>query len=76
MAHGPAYHGSILLFDMALIVLDRRAPARKGQVFLLTIRDQLLIEKFRAAIGVNAKPRETERACEPAQARPARRQHF
>ena len=40
---------------MALIVLDRRSPAHKGEVFLLTIRDQLLIEELRAAIGVNAQ---------------------
>ena len=40
---------------MALIVLDRWAPARKGEVFLLTIGDQLLIEELRAAIGVNAQ---------------------
>src|SRR5437764_1154772 len=71
MAHRLAHHGSIFLLDMALIVLDRRASARKGEVFLLTIGDQFLIEELRAAIGVNAKPRETGRACGPARAQRA-----
>ena len=55
MSHRLAHHGSIFLLDMALIVLDRRASARKGEVFLLTIGDQFLIEELRAAIGVNAQ---------------------
>src|SRR2546422_3454205 len=40
---------------MALVIFDPWAPACKSQLFLFTIRDQLRIEKFRAAIGVNAQ---------------------
>ena len=53
-AHRLAYHGSILLLNMALVVLDPWAPTCKSQVFLFTIREQFLIEELRAAIGVNA----------------------
>jgi len=46
---------------MALVIFDPWAPACKGQLFLFTIRDQLLIEKFRATIGVNAQEGEREK---------------
>ncbi len=53
--HGLAHHRSILLLHMGLIIFDPRAPTRKGQLVLFTIRDHVLIEELRAAIGVNAQ---------------------
>jgi hypothetical protein len=50
-----AYHGSVLLLDMALIVFDPWAPAREGQLFLFTIAYYLRIEELGAAIGVNTE---------------------
>ena len=59
-AHSLTHHGSILLFDVTLVIFDPRSPARKGQLFPLTIRDQFLIEELRAAIGIKAQQRKRE----------------
>jgi hypothetical protein len=59
--HRLAHHGSILLFDMALIVLYRRTPSCEGQVLLLTIRNQFLVKELRTVIGINAEQRKGEK---------------
>ena len=59
--HRLAHHGSILLFDMALIVLDRRTPPCEGQVLLLTVLNQFLVKELRTAIGINAEQKKGKR---------------
>src|SRR5579875_2677492 len=47
----------ILLLNETLVVLQRGAPSCEGELFLLTIREQQVIDKLSPIVGVHPQKR-------------------
>jgi hypothetical protein len=58
MADKWANHRSILLFDVALVILALWTASGEGEVFSLTISEDDFVDKLFPVVGINAQDRE------------------
>lgn len=49
-----SHHSPVLLFDITVIILFRRSRPGEGDLFFLTVPNELVIDEFSSIVGIDS----------------------